>query len=214
MYGYCFCSSLHCSWLGATTSGFRLSNRRNSHGMKMDPRPSNSLPPTIQPPQPNRDWMDRIKWLSLPLLLIVFYRCLRIAIQDIGNLFGWMIGASESPITAATAPLIFGLLAATVFASIWRIVGGATVFQHVMSLKAIAGFPDHVIKRATQESKRNLLISIAGAILVLHCASWFVYHCRIGIHHGGLARSKTVATKSAKAMAVKQNDTPSNDDQP
>ncbi len=71
-----------------------------------------------------RDW--KRFWLAVAQLasICVMFAAMYLAVSMVGRMFGWLVGASESPITAVAAPLVFGLLGATGIAagagSDWR----------------------------------------------------------------------------------------------
>jgi len=126
-------------------------------------------------------WVGVLAWLG-----IVLYDRITIAVENIGYLFGWLIGASKSPVAGTVAPLVFGLLGAVVFASI------AAVFATLrMDPKSPPSF-------------RNTLVSLLAALAIAHFASWFVYQSKVGITEGARVHEAALKDQARRRLSGSQ----------
>lgn len=132
-------------------------------------------------------WRATVFLIATALGLIGYHFAL-CAVVDIGDLFGWIIGASKSPIAATVAPLVFGLLGSVVFASVYKVAVSADAVAVAKDLVSVPGLPDSVIRASVKESWRRVLTQLVFAVVILNLASHFVYHARLGIHDGSQTR--------------------------
>lgn len=117
----------------------------------------------------------RLKIIAVSVLGIVVvplaYRKLIMATTDLGKLFGWIIGASKSPISSAVAPLVFGLLGAVILASVSK-----------------------VMLSAVECNARKFFGALATAWLAAHLTTCFVFNCWEGISAGEKVRARDQAS--------------------
>lgn len=109
------------------------------------------------------------------VLLLVFARYTKFATEDVAFQFGWIIGASKSPISATVAPLVFGLLGAAVLATVSSLATKADAVW--------APIPDAESKKA-RPTHLNLWISLVFAIALMMIIQVFISHTRRGIVEG------------------------------
>ncbi|WP_417739669.1 hypothetical protein [Rosistilla oblonga] len=120
---------------------------------------------------------------------LIGYRFALCAVIDTGRLFGWLIGASKSPIASSVAPLVFGLLGSAVIATIFKLATAADGLVVVKEILPNSQLPPDAIRQAVRDSWRRVAVQCVFAILLLNLTSEFVYQTRLGIHHGTAVRS-------------------------
>lgn len=133
-------------------------------------------------------WRELIGVIVVLCLAHELYFSLHIAVQDIGFLFGWLIGASKSPTVASVAPVIFGLLGVVVFASIAAILGTAS---RVVGDRRQDGEP------RTRRAILVLILNLLAVYVISHYASWFIYHASLGIDRGTEVREEALQEQAS-----------------
>ncbi|HEX5102959.1 MAG TPA: hypothetical protein VFV87_04065, partial [Pirellulaceae bacterium] len=97
------------------------------------------------------------------------------AAQKVGYLFGWLIGASLSPLGATVAPLLFGLLAVLgLGGAMWRTPEGHALRR----LRSFRALPPDQQREMQAELERSggygRLVLVAGGLWI------FCVSCQIG----------------------------------
>jgi hypothetical protein len=131
------------------------------------------------------------EFISRPRFYVILAACgtyfllyVLAAVEDIAVLFGWIIGASNSPISAAVAPLIFGLLATVVIVSVRQVFTSLELYTELRSLRSMVGVSDEILKRASREASQKIIVKLILGCLLMHVTVCFVFHCRYGIFEG------------------------------
>lgn len=100
------------------------------------------------------------------------------AVQDVGYLFGWIIGASKSEISAVVAPLVFGLLGTAIFASFGRLISpGEKLVEAVCNGGTF------------KQAAASFVFKFALVFWLLVLTGHFVEHARRGIHFGSAVKN-------------------------
>lgn len=84
--------------------------------------------------------LSNSRWWLLPIAPLVALAAWKVdtAIEAVGYRFGFLIGASLSPISATIAPLVFGLVATILFASIAQVFRARSLMSVAIALVATA----------------------------------------------------------------------------
>jgi hypothetical protein len=111
-------------------------------------------------------------------ILNQFFKVARNTVQDVGYLFGWIIGASKSEISSVVAPLVFGLLGTAIFASFRKLIQpGEKLIEAICTggkLRPVA-------------ATFFFYFVIVFGLLVL--TGHFIQHARRGIHFGSAVKN-------------------------
>lgn len=103
------------------------------------------------------------------------------AVQDVGYLFGWIIGASKSEIASVVAPLVFGLLGTVIFASFKKLIAPGEKLVEAFS-------KGENLKHAAY----SFVFQVVVVFWLLALTGHFIEHARRGISKGSAIRNGAV----------------------
>lgn len=141
-------------------------------------------------------------WALLPILILLcaFAFYVEKAVLHAGTQFGFLIGASRSPVSGSVTPLIFGLLGAGVLAAIKELTTESEFFVGLRSLKSLADLTEDQLKKVRFESAQRLIIKLLAACYAMRLIVMFVYFTNHGIYQG--QRLQAIEAKRPAAVQV------------